>query len=224
MSYLRPFLRLVAIGTLYGVEDFSFSMSLIRNTDTPSPPTEVPQGVITAFSTFWTAGLGNIVPISDAASLATLKLNEIGTDGRYTRQETVFYDYPTPIKGAGSNHPAPQVALAVSLRTPIRRGRAARGRFYLPLPNVPVGGVGGADLYPGTISATNQGEYLIGVRNLCQAINDAVDGYTIGVTSDIGPGTEQPVTHVAVGRVYDTIRSRREKFVEEHVEAAIDDD
>lgn len=221
MSYIKPFLRLVAIGSVYDVEAFSFSMSLIADEDNATRPDEVPQGVIDAFTTFWTAGLGSLSPISDGASLKTLKLNEIGTDGRYTQQDTVFYDFPTPVKGTGSSHPAPQVALAVSLGTDIRRGRAARGRFYVPLPNAPVEGTGGAVTAPGCLSPTNQGNYLIGAHNLVQSINDAVDGYMVGVTSDIGLGTQQPVTKVRVGRVLDTIRSRRNAFDEAYQESTV---
>ena len=221
MSYIKPFLRLVAIGSIYDVEQFSFSMSLIADTDNAGPPDEVPQGVIDAFQTFFTAGLGNLAPISEGAALQTLKLNEIGTDGRYTHQDTVYYDYPNAVRGTGSRHPAPQVALAVSLGTDIRRGRAARGRFYVPLPNAEVEGTGGAVIAPGCLSPTNQGNYLIGAHNLVQSINDAVDGYMVGVTSDLGLGTQQPVTHVRVGRVLDTIRSRRNDFDEAHMEQGV---
>nr|CRY96819.1 hypothetical protein [uncultured prokaryote] len=221
MAYSEPFLRLVAIGSIYGAEEFSFSMSLVSNVDGAQAPDEVPQGVIDAFTAFWATVDSGAGLISSDARLETLKLNEIGTNGRYTSQTTVLYDYPSPIAGASGLTPPAQVALAISLVTPIRRGRAARGRFYLPLPGFPVLGSGGGVTTPGAFSAGHQVAAANAAAALLNDINDAVDGYAVGVTSDIGLGTQQIVTDVRVGQIYDTIRSRRNKLPENYYTSPI---
>lgn len=209
MTYLRPFLRLVAIGRLFGVEDFSFSMALAPTAVSPgNPPSEVPTALVTAFQDFWGSA-----PISNSARLVTLKLNEIGTNGRYTGDETVLYDFAA---GAGLPGTAPtqvwaQLAYCVSLETDAARGRAHAGRFYLPM----------VSKNPTTNGAMSQGD-VEAIRDvtddLLDAINAAVPGYQLAITSDLGSGTERYVTNARYGRVMDTIRSRREKIPEDYIQ------
>jgi hypothetical protein len=209
MAYEQNFLRLVAIGTISGVEDFTFSMSLINAvTPVPPTPTEVPLALRTAFQLLM--GPGGIS--SNTVALTTLKLNEIGTDGRYVGDETVLYDFDPPIVGSAATIYPPQVALAVSLRTAITRGRAHAGRFYMPAPAVPIGG-------NGKIQPSTQESLLNTLKTFLDDVNEAMAPWQVGVTSKIGAGAQQRVTHVALGQVFDTIRSRREKFDEAYIEA-----
>jgi hypothetical protein len=213
MTYAHPFLRLVVIGGLYdtsapGVagETFSFSLSLIPDDDSGTPgtvPTTVPAALITALSTFFTeSGM-----ISSNAIIRTVKLNLIGVDGRYENQETVLDELEDPIQGTSSERPAPQVALVVSLGTDFTRGRAHAGRFYLPTP-------GFALSTAGVITEGQQAQVAQAAWAFIEDIVTAVPGWRVGVVSDLGAGTERPVTHVRVGRVYDTIRSRRRSLDE----------
>jgi hypothetical protein len=209
MSYSREFLRLVVIGRLYGVEDFSYSLSFV-SPEGGVPPNEVPPEIFTALADYWgTSGL-----VSNRAEITLVKLNEIGTDGRYTRPFTVQDEPPTQIIGNTVHSPAPQTALAVSLTTPIKRGRAHAGRYYLPIPGTTVQ----AD---GRLLASQVLEFARQSAQFVNACNDALDPYRCAVVSDVGVGTWQPVTGVRVGRVLDTIRSRRNKFLEEHQEAKL---
>lgn len=208
MAYPLEFLRLVAIGTLYGTETFSYSMSLIHaGGTTPNAPDEVPVEIIDAFAEFHATAL----LISQNAALTTLKLNLIGTDGRYVNPETVLYDYPVPVQGAVGGGPPPQIAMAVSLGTAAQRGRASRGRFYAPLPaaQVSVGAI---------ISDTSQGLWGAAAATLLDEINAALVPWTVGVVSDLGAGAQRPVTHVRIGRALDTIRSRRSSLDETYEE------
>jgi hypothetical protein len=221
MAYVTEFLRFVVIGSLYGIDKFSFSMSLIPDIDNETPPTTVPQALIDATSTFWTTNLSGQAVTCKDAKIETLKLNEIGVDGKYTHDNTVLYDYPTPLSGIAGIQPAPQVALAVTLGTPIKRGRAAHGRFYVPIPGVTLLASPVVTGVAGTMDNGTQTSYANAAATYVNAINQAVPGYRVGVVSDVGVGTYQPVTHVRVGRVLDTIRSRRNKFPEQHYTSSI---
>lgn len=206
MVYAAPHLRLVLSGTLYDVEGFSFGLNLIGG---GSAPSEVPQAVIDACTAYFTA-----VNIDNSAVLRTIKLNLIGTDGRYASDsDTVVHDYPLPgIAGIGTQNPPPQIALAVSLMTNKQRGRASKGRFYLPLPTLPVGS-------DGMLTSANALSYAEPTAVFINDLNEALPEFTVGVVSDIGTGAQSAVTGVRVGRVYDTIRSRRRSLPEAHVES-----
>jgi len=209
MSYARPFLRLAVIGRLYDAEDFTFTVSLIQGPNGPAePPSTVPPFIESALATFinGTPGL-----ISSHAAIHSIKLNEIGTDGRYTSGTTVEDDLTVPITGGSSATPAPQVALVVSLRTAVSRGYAHSGRFYLPLPGTPVNGADGRISIASASDAANGAAYFLSQLN--EGFNDA---WVAGVTSSVGVGKEHVITGVAVGRVLDTIRSRRSSLDEDY--------
>lgn len=207
MAYPLPFLRLVVSGTLYGVEGFSYGMTFINDNGTGTAPSEVPAGVVTALNTFHTrAGL-----ISNTAKMTTVKLNLIGTDGRYVDQgDTVLYDWATPVGGAASFYPPPQIALAVTLRTGARRGLASRGRFYLPTPGFTV------EQGTGQLSETNTTTVLGHVNSLVSALETALPGWDLGVVSQVREGRQRAVEHIEVGRTLDTIRSRRTSIPERY--------
>jgi len=206
MAYATSFLRLAVIGTLYNKDVFTFNLSLHRNVDGAVPPATVPQGVIDAVQTFWQ---GAPPIISQNARLVTLKLNEIGTDGKYVSPITVLYDFPSVVPGTGGSTPTPQTSLAVTLTTPILRGRAHAGRFYLPLPAAEAQS-------DGVLSPTAAVDASQAASQLVESINAAVTGFDVAVESNLGSGTFQFVTGVKVGRVLDTIRSRRSAFDEDY--------
>lgn len=207
MAYPTPFLRLVLSGTLHGFEQFSVGLSLIPSFNgdpTDDAPDEVPASVITAVENFWESG-----NVSNRAPLTTLKLNMIDTNGRYLNQgNTVVHDFGTPgIYGGGQFLYPPQVALAVTLRTRLSRGRAHAGRFYLPSPSAQVQDDGRITEIAATDIATD-------VVTFIDALNAALPNFRVGVASDVGSGAMEPVTGVTVGRTLDTIRSRRTSIPE----------
>lgn len=215
MAYADNFLRLVASGSLHnGAEQFSFSFAFVKRTpaSTPTVPDTVPAAVVTAFNAFW----GTTGVVSNAAVLRLIKLNEIGTDGRYVGDDTVEYEYTgTPPAGPTNPEMPPQVSLAVSLRTDAARGRAHAGRFYIPSP--------GTSIQPstGTIGVAAQTTVANASKALLEACNGALVGWRVGVVSKIGAGAERPVTHIAVGAALDTIRSRRTDLNESYLERPI---
>ena len=208
MPYSQPFLRVVFSGTLYFTEEFSFGLSLVRIAPgTDDPPTVVPQGIIDAVTDLWADQV-----ICGAAALTTIKVNEIGTNGRYTQDETVEYEFDPPIAGGSSSvYTPPQIAYCVSLATASRRGPAHAGRFYLPVPSRPIGN-------SGMLSDTERARYQTAVDTFLGEVYQSVIGYGIGVVSKIGAGAQRRVTHARYGRVLDTIRSRRESLDESYTD------
>ena len=200
MSYVRNFHRLVVSGSLHDTESFSWGLSLVSSLQTTGAVVAtVPQGIIDAVVAFHaTEGVS-----SSAAKIETIKLNEIGTNGRYVNQgATVQYDLDPPAAGASSPHFPPQVALVVSLGTDVARGRAHAGRFYIPSP--------GASMETnGMIGPGWQGVVAAAAATMINAINATESVLRVGIVSNLGIGAEHPVTSVRVGRVLDTLRSRR---------------
>jgi hypothetical protein len=201
MAYPGNFAKLVASGNIYGVESFSFGMSIVP--DFPNPDSFDAAGTIAAVaaavSTFWSAN-----PICSGARLEYIKLNEVDQDGHYvSNSETNLFEYPGTIPGNSSNRIAAQLAIAVSLTTAKRRGLAHAGRFYVPMPTSELETDGrfngnAAQTFADTASA------------MVNTINGVYGGdYVVGVASKEGAGAFEPVTGVRVGRVLDTIRSRR---------------
>lgn len=208
MAYPTSFLRLVVIGTLYGSETFTWSLALRRNFDPDAVvPAEVPQGVVDAVTNFHTATGNNL---GAQAVLTAIKLNEIGTDGKYVSQgDTVMHEFVTGVPGGGTSvHPS-QCAVAVTLRTAIKRGRASSGRFYLPKLASAVGSDGRMTAPEAQQIAQNATTFL---TDLQTALND---DWQPAVMSNIGTGASQGITLVECGRVIDTIRSRRTSLEED---------
>lgn len=145
--------------------------------------------------------------VSSRAILEFAKANVIGLDGKYVyplTNESVF----TPVPGAGPNHPANQVALAVSLTTGVNRGVAHRGRFYLPMPSL-------EPQANGLISPEARNPVITAANALIVALNTDPSGLKVAVMSrKSGAPSHRQVTNVEVGRVLDTQRRRRRSLAE----------
>lgn len=207
MAYPQNFFRLVCSGTLVGAESFSYGLSIRKDFTTGSAPDEVPQGVIDAVTAFHRNG---DLTTGSQAVLTTIKFNEIGVDGRYANSgETVLADFDPGIAGIGSTVMPPQVALAITLRTAKMRGRAHAGRFYVPHLSGPLG----AD---GRLSAPAAANIATAATKFLNDLNTALAGIgRVAVLSDVGTGAVNDVTNVEIGRVLDTMRSRRRSLDED---------
>ncbi len=207
MTYPAPFLRLVASGRLFGVEDWSVGLSLIPNfTSGPDAPPEVPQRIVDASQAFWTSNV-----FASTATLTTLKLNLIGPDGRYVGSDTVSHEYAVQLQGGGANILPPQIALVASLRSGARRGLAHAGRIFLPAPSV------GISQSAGTTTDADARRVQAGVQTWLNEVNAALPQWRVGIASKVGAGQFRAVETVTVGIALDTVRSRRGKFVEKYV-------
>jgi hypothetical protein len=150
--------------------------------------------------------------ISAAAKLSFVKVNAVGTDGRYSgagTNQALYAD--TPGAGAAIQKYPNQIAWAVTLTTGFTRGPAHKGRFYLPLPDCYIAGTDGR-------VSTAAAETLHGaVATLIGAINTVNADYEVAVFSrKSGAAGNRKVTGNAVGRTLDTQRRRRRSQVEDY--------
>lgn len=207
MAYPGNFFRLVCSGKLVGSETFSYGLTFAKEFTTGSSPDEVPAGVVDAVTAFHSnANIG----IGNAAVLTTIKFNEIDTSGRYANSgETVLHEFDPGVPGTGNTSMPPQVALAITLRTAKTRGRAHAGRFYIPLLSHSIG-------TDGRLSAAQASQIGERATTFLNDLNTALAGIgRLAVVSDVGTGAQNNVTHIEVGRVLDTMRSRRRSLEED---------
>lgn len=223
--YPAAFHRVVLIGELYG-DSFNTTLSMVPTGGTaiPAVTQTLCDNVAAAVAAFWpkmtAATPGSGLELLAAARLSSVKVNRIGPDGRYVdalARETVL----TPLAGPGSVRMPPQLACAATLRGPNPRAKAGRGRMYFP-PSSWFASSLGTD---GRISSTAATNHANGVVGLLQDLNDVYLSAGVvavaGIASKAGTGAFQPVVQVTVGRVLDTIRSRRNKLDEDFVTVAI---
>jgi hypothetical protein len=151
--------------------------------------------------------------ISPAAVLEVVKIAPIGSDGKYLADAVVVNVVDAP--GGSLESPAvitstlPQSAVAVSLVT-ARRGPTGKGRFYVPMSPQPL------DQTTLLMSETARDNLKASTQTLINALNNqpGVDALDLKVVVASSKGYNTVVTGVRVGRVVDTIRSRRRSIPE----------
>lgn len=204
-------------GTLPGAESFSMGVrlspefSLSSEADEKSALTDY----AAALSAWWIQA-GNRLN-STRTGLVTVKLNRVGTDGKYQRSYTNRIDYTTPKAGATSGSWPNQIAWVTTLETGAARGLAHRGRLFWPCPSVAIGADG----------VVTQADALVGANLMAGLVNSLnavrpgarVHVYSSGSEAKGLPGTARAVTGVTVGRVLDTVRTRRRQLAEARVTA-----
>lgn len=211
MAPIVSLYRLAFGGRLFDTEGWSCSLHVHSDT-----------GINLAASNFRAALIAYVGRadslFSQSARLDFIKFNEINpATARYvlpfTNQE-VQNDMAT---GPASVGPG-QVALAVGLTTALARGRGHAGRFYVPCG---MGSNAMPSVATGLVSSTIIGAATTSAISLINDINTAVGpGSRVCVFSKVGQ-LQVPVTGVRVGRVYDTVRSRRRSLPEQYVGGAV---
>lgn len=138
--------------------------------------------------------------------LTSVKWAFIGPDGKYSSGPVLSSELDLAGSRLSEAH-VDQIAIAVSLNT-ATRGPRGRGRFYLPGPGFAIG--------PGSLmSATDAQSLATSAAGFLSDINAGwPDNGTVCVASSFG--LNSPVTSVRVGRVFDTIRSRRASLSEDY--------
>lgn len=197
-------------------ETWSFGMHFTRTVEA-GPDAGVgaidTSGVTTALGTFFNTAAAGIPTWCTATDW---RAYEIGTDGRM-ENEPLLVDLTTDdIDGAasGSRLP-PQCALAVTTVAD-NRGPGRYGRFYLPTALI-------IELSDLRVSIANATGVATAVTAFLKGISDSIDlpgtlGSAGGLNiSKSGAGFKQDIDHVEVGRVIDTLRSRRRALLEERV-------
>lgn len=216
MSYPAAFHRLVLIGTIY-TDVWNTSVSMVPGISGSMPA--VTDALLSSVASYVATWFPKTIPnaglqISPNVKLTSIKLNRISAAGLYADPEAKEHLYPTPIAGGGTYNGAPQLTLATTLRGADERALAGRGRMYWPLSELcqtvaPDGRVsaGNAQLY-----AEGSAAFLAGLADvyLAAGVNSVP-----GIASKTRSGAFQAVETVTVGRVIDTIRSRRNKLAED---------
>lgn len=216
MAYPHQFHRLVIAGDLY-TERFATSLSIYGSDGGPVNATLLT--TIASVVGGWFQGTSTDHPqFISAARLTEIKLNRIGTDGKYVDPESFTHYYSGGAVGPTPGNCAPQLAAVVSLRTAVDRGRASKGRMYLP----PMAGwfAPGDD---GRVAVSSAQRAARSVSLLINSLNAAYAGSGTGgdfngrvaIESDVGAGAWHFVTHTTAGRVIDTMRSRRSSLDED---------
>jgi hypothetical protein len=219
MSYPAPFHKIVMIGNLHS-DIFNTTLSVVPTGGfaMPEPSTGLVATVAGLIGSWWdnplATGVGNGITINQAAVLTSVKLNRIDTAGHYMDNTPHEFTFGTPIVGGGGGVCPPQLTIVASLRGVADRAKAGRGRMYFPPSQLCTSSLA----IDGRLTAPNALQYASGVRQLLGQINDAylAAGLTAvcGIASKAGSGAFQGVSSVAVGRVVDTMRSRRNKDTE----------
>jgi hypothetical protein len=208
MAYPTRLLRLVVAGPLFTTERWSTSLNLCDFGAATTPPTTVAAGLMAAVE-----GLIYNSSFAPSVGIDSIKLNEITTAGKYSSVlSPVEHVYGSPVVGTGSAMGAPQLAVVASLMTNAMRGYACRGRMFLP-PPVYVGNLG----TDGRLTTGNQASLGGLITTFLNAINTELDPFRVVVASNIGTGMVREVKAARVGRVLDTIRSRRTSIPEDYL-------
>lgn len=160
-------------------------------------------------SDWWSTGISG-----SGAVLELVKFNEIGTNGRYVSPFTCLTELVPGVANSGESLFPNQVSVVVTTLTDASRGLAARGRMFFPIPTVSVQ----AD---GMINSTAVGNIGTAAKTLLDSLNGAEAGVVASVFSAVGAGAVRPITAVGVGRVLDTIRTRRQALTEERSTVAL---
>lgn len=146
-----------------------------------------------------------------------VRLDHVGSNGRID-QDAVFGRPAgnTPVGGKSQAILPPSCALVLTLDTG-RRGRSRFGRMYLPILSTGMGN-------DGRIPANQQTEILAAARTFIKNVSNApgIDGsFGVAVSSKAGAGSVVPVQAIRLGRVVDTMRSRRRSLDESYAVATL---
>lgn len=217
VSAFQPHYRLQFGGSLFTVEGWSCRLNI-----TSSGTLMDSAAADTAFPALWAAVQSWVqnadAALSQATHLDYVKFNEINAAGHYVHPSAVREKhFDTPIPGTGgdahamANLPA-QISVVVSLLTANLRGKAHRGRMYTPAL---------AAYFDQSSGLLNQqGLIASSATTLLNAINAAVPNHGVSIISTTGESNH--VTRVAVGHVFDTMRTRRKSLPEKtYVQGAL---
>lgn len=148
--------------------------------------------------------------------VSEVRLDSVGADGKITRDPVFAQVGTNGVAGGGTPKLPPSCAVVITLDTRVR-GRSRFGRFYLPL----LGIQANAD---GVMPSTDQTNILNAAQTFVNNVSNAPgsdDGFGVVVASGVGEGSLNEVQAIRVGRVIDTMRSRRRSMDEAYMVATI---
>lgn len=209
--------RLVFRGIFSGTpETWSFGVHAKRVYGLTTDPTLADVNM-SALNTAWVTLAGGGARIPSNAKLTDIRAYAIGTNGRAEGNVKLFDLGTDGISGAtGAKYPL-QCALVATLKA-VNRGPARFGRIYLPTAIA----IQAAD---SRVADSDAAAAATSVADFLKACSDAIDvpdsltsAPMVNVSTRGGPdGTLQEIDHVEVGRVVDTLRTRRKSLLEERM-------
>jgi hypothetical protein len=210
--------RVTWSGTLGTTATEIWSMGLAFTPNALSEADDVPAlaTMETAAAAMRAAWATHLAPkcATNIVKLTRTRVALIGDDGRTERTGAGAYkhkDDVTVVNATGTSSGFPfQVAMAITTLSE-RAGRTGRGRFYLPLPAVLVGGT------DGLLSDANRDAFATAADGFITACRSAAaagwDG--LPVIASAGSALDNlepallPIMRIKVGKALDTLRSRR---------------
>lgn len=194
--------RLVWGGRLFDTEQWSCSLHF-GSPDTASGDAADYEPALKA----WMTRVGS--NISSFAHLDEVKFNIINpTTGRYLFPVSNTDVLAASVTGAKDIGPG-QNTLAVTTRTALARGRGHAGRFYPP-----TGSFSQNMSADGRMAATDAQACALSAAQLISALNAVNPEIHAVVFSKVGQ-SQEAIVGVSVGRVLDTMRSRRTSLLED---------
>ncbi len=194
------------------MEEWSFGLRTIP--DAPLDKAEL-QGIAeSARGGFGSSGLLGLMPAN--VVIQKVRAAWVKADGRVLQAgDGSYFQHDAPyggndgVGGSGTHNMPTQVALVASLMTS-RAGPTGKGRIFLPWPAIT----------PGTDFIITSAQ----AQTVANAVRTLVDGIStfdnvVSVVSE--KGYASPVTGVRVGRVPDTMRSRRHRRSEGYAIATL---
>lgn len=191
------------------LEYWAFGVNFPEDAIPPDATDVVADGVALslkgAYTTHWKPIMGSDV------ILTKVKVSRIQADGTVEKRGDGSYiqgEWTGSDAGTQAKAPMPlQVAVCVGLST-TRSGATGKGRFFIPWPS------GSLDDTTKRISSTGATNWATAAKNFLNALATVLT-FPPQVVSSKGYMSE--VTGVRVGRVPDTLRSRRADLPEEYV-------
>lgn len=214
MVYAHKVTRVTLSGTMFGgTEEWSTGFFLGQEGSDAADLNQLGLDVIrNAWTTFFTAAGSQV---NSAYRFTQAKSATIGVDGK-TIEGTVQYSYPTGTISGGvatNTHP-PQCALVVTLLSDRPRGKASKGRMYLP-------GFSGNITSSGKADATQIGTVATNLKTFFDALVGNFDITDQLILAAKGTGALPALTAqndyvetIRVGDVVDTQRRRRNGLAE----------
>lgn len=146
------------------------------------------------------------------AKLSWVKVNNIAPSGKYADPANVHtYTYASPASGNGTPQMPPMITIAASFSTDRARGRASKGRIYLPLA-------------PGWVSTpyiapNDQANILAKVQALLHiftSTSTTLDATPRPAVCSKLDGSVGIINGIRIGNVVDTQRRRKNAFAESY--------
>lgn len=219
--YPHDIVRVSLEGSCYGgAEIWQTGFWLGNPTQNCELPTAAKaQGIAEAFSQFFTNSSSGV---SNRYQFNTVRMSVHALTGGIQRDDTVIYDLPVPAIGTaiGSTNMPPQIATVATLTTNLPRGRASKGRMFLPVNGFGVGTTGTITNSQQTAVATNLAAFLGAVDVNWSGEDDVVNVSPVKLLPPYA-GRIEIVMGVRVGNVYDTQRRRRNDIGETYVNAPL---